>query len=512
MYYFDGDLGEFDQIVIVLGSASSIPSDHSSESRRIPLSKGCCRARAFVRSERCTNDRSHRNVAISELQDCMLAAIANEFGDHSGQSRSSQRSCGHPQSNLPPFKSSIYVAACGRNRVDYHPAVRRRAQSGLTVLSVIISNMHVCRMPQQLLECAISPLWNEVNKARCLQVCVFSSNLTILRTSSLCLTISFSSFVYARFCDLSHALPHQLSATLTQSATMTPPPSPLKVPKKRGQPASIVDGPWAKRTRSGMRAIDAPRVRDISPSKNVHFPSNLILGPTEIDPRRWSLSPSRSALRRNESATDSPSFQLLTEQSAAVTGPRSSKKQATTKRSQASNAKRTPREAPKQPLVGLATEFDFDADPATTVNGGHNDVCNLLNKLKERIKDFTAEFPKYTKPDALSSLLQFDNQHLIRYIGLLALGGKGGREAWKDLLSDSECRSALIVGIIGRALKEKVFDELCFGCDDKLGEILRKQEQDLVQKDGRLLRTIFHSYETDMSQVSTVRSKGPSSS
>lgn len=157
-------------------------------------------------------------------------------------------------------------------------------------------------------------------------------------------------------------------------------------------------------------------------------------------------------------------------------------------------------------------DLDFDVDLATVVNGGHNDICNLLNKLKDQIKEFAADFSKITQPDALSSLFKLDNSQLVRYIGLLALGRKGGENGWKELLSDPECRSALVVGIISRALKEKVFDELYFGCDDKLHEELKKQQEDLVQKDGRLRRIRFESYQTDISQVSTARSKGLSQS
>lgn len=263
------------------------------------------------------------------------------------------------------------------------------------------------------------------------------------------------------------------------------PPS-LKV-LKRGQIASIHDGPPAKRTRSSVRAIDPCRIREVSPSKNVHFPGNLILGPTIIDPRRRSVSPSRSALRRNDNDIDSPSLQLLSEQSAAPAASGSKKKQPKKKQSRIAK--------PKQPSATITEEtsdseidLSLNDETPTAVIGAHSDVCNSINELKLQVENFANGFPKNKKADALSSLLKSDNQQLIRYIGLLALGGKAGGEGWKDLLSDPECRRALIAGIIGRALKEKVFDELCFGCDTELNEMLRKQEEDLVEKDGRLPR------------------------
>lgn len=49
---------------------------------------------------------------------------------------------------------------------------------------------------------------------------------------------------------------------------------------------------------------------------------------------------------------------------------------------------------------------------------------------------------------------------LLSYIGCLALAGPKGVQSWHELLEDKEPLQALIVGIVGAALKEHLFSEL----------------------------------------------------
>lgn len=77
-----------------------------------------------------------------------------------------------------------------------------------------------------------------------------------------------------------------------------------------------------------------------------------------------------------------------------------------------------------------------------------------------------------------------DNAQLIRFIGCLAQGGPNGEADWEDLLADSESTAALVVGIIGTALREHVFSALYFGGTEEQIEELRIMEQNQIDKDG----------------------------
>jgi hypothetical protein len=65
------------------------------------------------------------------------------------------------------------------------------------------------------------------------------------------------------------------------------------------------------------------------------------------------------------------------------------------------------------------------------------------------------------------------------------MGGPTGEQGWVTLLADTTCRQALVLGIIGRALKENVFNELYFGGSQRLVENLSKMEQEQTHQDGK---------------------------
>jgi hypothetical protein len=93
--------------------------------------------------------------------------------------------------------------------------------------------------------------------------------------------------------------------------------------------------------------------------------------------------------------------------------------------------------------------------------------------------------PVKHKHDLLDKFLVPENEHLIRYIGCVAMGGPTGEDGWATLLCDTTCRQALVLGIIGRALKENVFSELYFGCGERLNDTLKEQERKLTDQDGK---------------------------
>ncbi|CAK3747409.1 Hypothetical predicted protein [Lecanosticta acicola] len=66
---------------------------------------------------------------------------------------------------------------------------------------------------------------------------------------------------------------------------------------------------------------------------------------------------------------------------------------------------------------------------------------------------------------------------LIRYVGCLAMGGPNGNKDWEELLTHGDTRQALVVGIIGRALKEHVFGDLWFGGSPEQKEEIAAREE-----------------------------------
>ena len=116
------------------------------------------------------------------------------------------------------------------------------------------------------------------------------------------------------------------------------------------------------------------------------------------------------------------------------------------------------------------------------------EICSQMNDIRTLALDLAKSFPRIPteeKVDTLSQLLKPENTQLVRYMGCLALGGKGFTYGWHTLVADDTCREALVLGIIGRALKEHVFSELYFGADDKLAEKMEKMEREQVHLDGR---------------------------
>jgi len=131
------------------------------------------------------------------------------------------------------------------------------------------------------------------------------------------------------------------------------------------------------------------------------------------------------------------------------------------------------------------THLVTDPEPASETVTTHDIVCQRLNDLKAKVFAFADSFPPAREDiDPLDALLVPGNQHLVRYIGYLALGGNSGEQSWRETLSNLTCRHALVSGVIGRALKEHVFDELCYGAAPEFVESLSKQEEEFVQQDG----------------------------
>ena len=118
------------------------------------------------------------------------------------------------------------------------------------------------------------------------------------------------------------------------------------------------------------------------------------------------------------------------------------------------------------------------------------EICEKINELRSMAMQFAKSFSgvsAHQKLGVLDQILKPENVHLIKYIGCLAMGGKSGVDGWVELLADTTSRQALVLGIIGRALKENVFSVLYFGGSERLFDILDKKEKEQVNQDGRSL-------------------------
>lgn len=273
------------------------------------------------------------------------------------------------------------------------------------------------------------------------------------------------------------------------------------------------------------------RRRTPSAGPHVRFPKSLIMGPHQSDPHRRSVSPSRPALHKRDDPSDGPSAQLHAENDASqdnaaaprlipsnrTPGPhrqlssngRPTQRQANTTECLDNGSKRGSKSARKGSGTKSRTsadDIDDDPDdsltryestlgkkeavssPSTSVQPNDEEICRKMNELRSAATEFAKTcplVPSKHKPYMLDHLLVRENEQLIRYIGCLAMGGPTGEQGWVTLLADTTCRQALVLGIIGRALKENVFNELYFGGSQRLVENLSKMEQEQTHQDGK---------------------------
>lgn len=107
----------------------------------------------------------------------------------------------------------------------------------------------------------------------------------------------------------------------------------------------------------------------------------------------------------------------------------------------------------------------------------------LIAEIAEYAKEKVAGVSSKSFMDRL--LADKHNEWLIRYIGRIAMGGPKGMAGWNVLLTDQTCRQALLIGMVGHALEEKVFSELYFGGDPALTESLEKRQRAEVNEEGK---------------------------
>lgn len=132
---------------------------------------------------------------------------------------------------------------------------------------------------------------------------------------------------------------------------------------------------------------------------------------------------------------------------------------------------------------------------ASTPDDGAKDVKlgAELHALQGQVHRFAKMFNKKdfstsTPAAFLDGLLEKkENAQLVRYIGCLALGGEKGRAGWEELVNVPEMREAVVVGIVGRGLREHVFGELWVGGDGELRRDLVELEIGMQEEDGEFV-------------------------
>lgn len=118
------------------------------------------------------------------------------------------------------------------------------------------------------------------------------------------------------------------------------------------------------------------------------------------------------------------------------------------------------------------------------------EVCRRVHKLRAEIIDFAQAYVVEIKQNKFQPSVQVlcsnvENAKLVRYIGFLAQGGANGLHSWEELLTDKESLTALVVGIVGHALKEHVFSSLWFGGTPEDIDLLEKLQEAEKDQDGK---------------------------
>lgn len=119
-------------------------------------------------------------------------------------------------------------------------------------------------------------------------------------------------------------------------------------------------------------------------------------------------------------------------------------------------------------------------------------MCGKISDLIRDIVEFAKDVPTFAKSDNENARERFftsllanpANKQLIRYLGRLAIGDGTGEKAWFDLLTVAETRQALVVGILGQALKEHVFGALFFAGSPATIDKLKESETAKKDADG----------------------------
>ena len=75
-------------------------------------------------------------------------------------------------------------------------------------------------------------------------------------------------------------------------------------------------------------------------------------------------------------------------------------------------------------------------------NDKDEEMCERLRELQGHVQQLANTLPSSSpgRQAHLDALLTPHNEHLVRYIGCLALGGPDGKRSWEQLIEDDDCR------------------------------------------------------------------------
>lgn len=252
--------------------------------------------------------------------------------------------------------------------------------------------------------------------------------------------------------------------------------------------------PVAARTQSPGRSILRQDHRDVGPTAQLHREHEASMsrsatpqlqpnGQKQTRPRGRSPARPKSSVDRGTTGLTAGVYRL------AIKG-RSSSKDLSPRRGR-----------PQHSESGVDSNDGLEPKLSSPVRKGTNllvslpdypiddEICHKINRVREIALQIADQCPRpfaKHKKGHLGDILVETNEETVRYIGCLAMGGPQGKAGWEELLFDPHCRRGLVVGIIGRALKENVFSELYFGAGDDLARRLKEQEQMLTHQDGKL--------------------------
>lgn len=276
----------------------------------------------------------------------------------------------------------------------------------------------------------------------------------------------------------------------------------------------------SSRKRSAQDDFDEPRYPAYYPTppttapseysperRHVSFPRRLERGPT---PSRSDSRPPKSALSRlTDRDIAAADQQLHLEERAALRYPPSPERWdghgINPRAIQKMNGKQHGSNSHlHQQSETLATSYpQLDSPPTSTQQrlpdiaseeARDREVCRRVHKLRARVVDFAKAFVAlpanrhFCSQSLVSGLCNdVDNAQLIRFIGCLAQGGPNLEADWENLLADTESTTALVVGILGTALRQHVFSALYFGGTPQQIEELMSMEASQIEKDGMLV-------------------------
>jgi len=134
----------------------------------------------------------------------------------------------------------------------------------------------------------------------------------------------------------------------------------------------------------------------------------------------------------------------------------------------------------EKPGLDLLTLSDPDRD---------DKVCEAMHHIRSLIWVFAGDLlhtldPRQTSQALNVWLSDVNFGPTFRYVGMLAMGGPLGEKGWDIMLADRQCLQALVLGVLGRALKEHVFGALWFGGSEKEIKQLEALEIKGAEMDG----------------------------